>query len=44
MLDGEGQFTVFAPTNEAFKKVPQETLNRILGDPVALQGDQRGAL
>lgn len=42
LLDGEGQFTIFAPTNEAFEKIPQETLNRILGDPVALQGDQRG--
>lgn len=42
LLDSEGQFTIFAPTNEAFEKIPQETLNRILGDPVALQGDQRG--
>ncbi|XP_047441716.1 transforming growth factor-beta-induced protein ig-h3 [Mugil cephalus] len=32
----QGQYTVFAPTNEAFEKIPQETLNRILGDPVAL--------
>uniref|UniRef100_H3CBW8 Transforming growth factor-beta-induced protein ig-h3 n=1 Tax=Tetraodon nigroviridis TaxID=99883 RepID=H3CBW8_TETNG len=37
LLDSEGQFTVFAPTNEAFQKIPQETLNRILGDPVALR-------
>lgn len=42
LLDSEGQFTIFAPTNEAFEKIPQETLNRILGDPVALQGDQQG--
>lgn len=40
MLEEEGQYTVFAPTNEAFEKIPQETLNRILGDPVALRGDQ----
>ncbi|KAL3060934.1 hypothetical protein OYC64_009196 [Pagothenia borchgrevinki] len=37
MLEGEGQYTVFAPTNEAFDKIPKETLNRILGDPVALR-------
>ena len=40
MLEEEGQYTIFAPTNEAFEKIPQETLNRILGDPVALRGDQ----
>lgn len=39
VLENEGQYTVFAPTNEAFEKIPQETLNRILGDPVALKGD-----
>ncbi|XP_077428515.1 transforming growth factor-beta-induced protein ig-h3 [Vanacampus margaritifer] len=37
VLEGEGQYTVFAPTNEAFRKIPQETLNRILGDPVSLR-------
>ncbi|XP_058506371.1 transforming growth factor-beta-induced protein ig-h3 isoform X2 [Solea solea] len=37
MLESEGQFTIFAPTNEAFEKMPQQTLNRILGDPVALR-------
>ncbi|XP_029021328.1 transforming growth factor-beta-induced protein ig-h3 isoform X2 [Betta splendens] len=37
ILENEGQYTVFAPTNEAFDKIPQETLNRILGDPVALR-------
>jgi uncharacterized surface protein with fasciclin (FAS1) repeats len=26
-LEGEGPFTVFAPTNEAFKKIPEDTLN-----------------
>lgn len=43
MLENEGQYTVFAPTNEAFEKIPQETLTRILGDPVALRGDQQEA-
>ncbi|KAM9740741.1 LOW QUALITY PROTEIN: transforming growth factor-beta-induced protein ig-h3-like [Menidia menidia] len=37
MLESEGQYTVFAPTNDAFEKIPRETLNRILGDPVALR-------
>ncbi|XP_056139471.1 transforming growth factor-beta-induced protein ig-h3 isoform X2 [Lampris incognitus] len=37
MLESDGQYTVFAPTNEAFEKIPPETLNRILGDPVALK-------
>uniref|UniRef100_A0AAQ6INH3 Transforming growth factor-beta-induced protein ig-h3 n=1 Tax=Anabas testudineus TaxID=64144 RepID=A0AAQ6INH3_ANATE len=37
MLENDGQYTVFAPTNEAFEKIPQDTLNRILGDPVALR-------
>uniref|UniRef100_A0A8P4GC45 Transforming growth factor-beta-induced protein ig-h3 n=1 Tax=Dicentrarchus labrax TaxID=13489 RepID=A0A8P4GC45_DICLA len=37
MLENEGQYTIFAPTNEAFEKIPPETLNRILGDPVALR-------
>lgn len=44
VLENEGQYTIFAPTNEAFEKIPQETLNRILGDPVALRGDQHEAL
>lgn len=37
MLESEGQYTVFAPTNEAFEKIPAATLNRILGDPIALR-------
>ncbi|XP_052011052.1 transforming growth factor-beta-induced protein ig-h3-like [Xyrauchen texanus] len=37
LLENEGSYTIFAPTNEAFKKIPPETLNRILGDPVALK-------
>uniref|UniRef100_A0A3P9P597 Transforming growth factor-beta-induced protein ig-h3 n=2 Tax=Poecilia reticulata TaxID=8081 RepID=A0A3P9P597_POERE len=37
LLESPGQYTVFAPTNDAFAKIPRETLNRILGDPVALK-------
>uniref|UniRef100_A0AAY5L0T6 Transforming growth factor-beta-induced protein ig-h3 n=1 Tax=Esox lucius TaxID=8010 RepID=A0AAY5L0T6_ESOLU len=37
MLESDGHYTVFAPTNEAFEKIPPEMLNRILGDPVALK-------
>lgn len=39
LLESEGQFTLLAPTNEAFEKIPAETLNRILGDPEALKGE-----
>jgi uncharacterized surface protein with fasciclin (FAS1) repeats len=35
-LKGEGPFTVFAPTDEAFAKVPQETLDALLADKEAL--------
>ncbi|XP_063303502.1 transforming growth factor-beta-induced protein ig-h3 [Pelobates fuscus] len=31
------EYTLLAPTNEAFEKIPQETLTRILGDPEALK-------
>uniref|UniRef100_A0A8D2MU49 Transforming growth factor-beta-induced protein ig-h3 n=1 Tax=Zonotrichia albicollis TaxID=44394 RepID=A0A8D2MU49_ZONAL len=37
LLESEGQYTLLAPTNEAFEKIPRETLNRILGDPEALR-------
>ncbi|XP_043846299.1 transforming growth factor-beta-induced protein ig-h3 [Dromiciops gliroides] len=37
LLESDGQFTFLAPTNEAFKKIPPDTLNRILGDPDALK-------
>ncbi|XP_027704838.1 transforming growth factor-beta-induced protein ig-h3 [Vombatus ursinus] len=37
LLESDGQFTFLAPTNEAFKKIDTETLNRILGDPEALK-------
>jgi len=36
-LQGEGPFTVFAPTNEAFAKLPAETLDALLHDPDALR-------
>merc|ERR1711879_722635 len=35
-LAGEGPFTVFAPTNDAFVKIPEETLNGLLADKDAL--------
>lgn len=31
-LSGEGPFTVFAPTNQAFEKVPAETLKSVMMD------------
>jgi len=31
-LSGEGPFTVFAPTDEAFAQIPQETLQAMLAD------------
>ena len=36
-LQGEGPFTVFAPTNEAFAKLPAGTLDALLHDPSALR-------
>jgi len=36
VLSGEGPFTVFAPTNDAFEKVPKETLDGLLADKDAL--------
>jgi len=35
-LSGDGPFTVFAPTNDAFAKVPKETLDGLLADKEAL--------
>lgn len=35
-LRGEGPFTVFAPTDEAFAAIPAETLNALLADVDAL--------
>ncbi len=36
-LKGEGPFTVFAPTDEAFAKVPADALNALLADKEALR-------
>merc|ERR1712128_260137 len=33
---GEGPFTVFTPTNDAFAKIPEETLTGLLADKDAL--------
>jgi uncharacterized surface protein with fasciclin (FAS1) repeats len=35
-LSGEGPFTVFAPTDEAFAALPEGTLDDLLADPEAL--------
>ncbi len=35
-LSGEGPFTVFAPTNAAFEKLPKETLEAVLADKAQL--------
>ncbi|KAG8439191.1 hypothetical protein GDO86_005418 [Hymenochirus boettgeri] len=38
LLESESKhYTLLAPTNEAFEKIPPKTLNRILGDPEALK-------
>jgi len=36
-LKGAGPFTVFAPTNEAFAKVPAKTMESLASDPVRLK-------
>ncbi|WP_037338811.1 fasciclin domain-containing protein [Saccharospirillum impatiens] len=35
-LQGDGPFTVFAPNDAAFAKIPSDTLNGLLEDPEAL--------
>ena len=37
-LKGEGPFTVFAPTDEAFAALPEGTVEGLLEDPEALAG------
>jgi len=37
-LQGEGPFTVFAPTDEAFATLPKGTVDGLLADPEALRG------
>jgi len=36
-LEAEGPYTVFAPTDEAFKKLPEDVLNSLLKDKEALK-------
>jgi len=36
-LKGDGPFTVFAPTDEAFAKIPEKKLNALLADKDALK-------
>lgn len=36
-LRGTGPFTVFAPTNDAFKAVPQKTLEELAANPARLR-------
>lgn len=36
LLSGEGQYTVFAPTNDAFSAIPEADLNALLEDQAAL--------
>lgn len=36
-LKGNGPFTVFAPTNEAFAKVPAKTMDSLAADPAKLK-------
>ena len=35
-LKGEGPFTVFAPTDDAFAALPEGTVESLLADPTAL--------
>ena len=32
-FSGEGEFTVFAPTNDAFGKIPEARMNELLNEP-----------
>merc|ERR1712213_132047 len=36
-LAGDGPFTVFAPTNEAFEKLPKEMIDGLMADPEVLK-------
>jgi uncharacterized surface protein with fasciclin (FAS1) repeats len=36
-LEGPGPFTVFAPTNEAFAKLPKATVDKVTSDPELLK-------
>lgn len=43
-LGRDGHFTLFAPTNEAFEKLPRGVLQRIMGDKVASEGTKMSSL
>jgi uncharacterized surface protein with fasciclin (FAS1) repeats len=36
-LKGPGPFTVFAPTDEAFNKIPKENMDMLMKDPAKLK-------
>jgi uncharacterized surface protein with fasciclin (FAS1) repeats len=36
-LNGSGSFTVFAPSNDAFKAVPQKTMDELAANPALLK-------
>ena len=38
LFSGDGNFTVFAPNNGAFAKIPEDDLNDLLADKDALTG------
>lgn len=38
-LNGPGPFTIFAPTNEAFAKIPAATLTTVMADPAGALAD-----
>ncbi len=40
-LRGQGPFTIFAPTDEAFSKVPKEQLDALLADRATLKAVRR---
>jgi len=41
-LEGAGPFTIFAPTNEAFGKIPSAQLDALMKDPVKLAAVLKG--
>ena len=36
-LDGDESYTIFAPVDEAFNQIPEETMQELLEDPEALE-------
>ena len=37
ILEGQGPYTIFAPSDAAFAKLGQRNLNELLGDPMRLR-------